>query len=350
MSLARLLGARRRDRILAYASTLFRETPERKLEHRQRRRLCGGTHRRLPRGEILAGAVFRRRSQGRDLTNSSPPPARHSGPDRHLLEGRSQLVSHRLENHRSQMRSRREAVAMCEWLPPTTISGWVEDFAVHPGVPAEYALRARAKAWCRSPAGEQVATIWDFERFIGEGCVDAGNQPDLSRCGGISVAAKVAAMAEEADIDLQSSHSLAHASANRLQPATGRNVAARLLRRVQRQPERLDPLIAQSKLSNYPKTAHCRYRIRRGLASRSDLYQLGTQGELDHGTSRRPGPQNSISESPGRRDYYAALEHDSDLGRSLIPLPSSSAAKLSPGQGFGVIRVRRPRATNTKAQ
>ncbi len=50
-------------------------------------------------------------------------------------------------------------------------------------------------------AGEQVATIWDFRRFIGGGCVDVV-QPDLSRCGGISVAREVALMAEEAGIDL----------------------------------------------------------------------------------------------------------------------------------------------------
>ena len=50
-------------------------------------------------------------------------------------------------------------------------------------------------------AGEQVATIWDFERFIGEGCVDV-IQPDLSRCGGITVAKRVAEMSEQAGIDL----------------------------------------------------------------------------------------------------------------------------------------------------
>ena len=50
-------------------------------------------------------------------------------------------------------------------------------------------------------AGEQVATVWDFERFIGEGCVDV-IQPDLSRCGGVSVAKRVAEMAEQAGIDL----------------------------------------------------------------------------------------------------------------------------------------------------
>ena len=64
----------------------------------------------------------------------------------------------------------------------------------------EYA-HVRARSPVPVAAGEQVATVWDFERFIGEGCVDV-IQPDLSRCGGVSVATKVAAMAEQAGIDL----------------------------------------------------------------------------------------------------------------------------------------------------
>jgi L-alanine-DL-glutamate epimerase-like enolase superfamily enzyme len=59
----------------------------------------------------------------------------------------------------------------------------------------------RAESPVHIAAGEQVATHWEFERFIGQGCVDV-IQPDLSRCGGITVAAKVAGMAEEAGIDL----------------------------------------------------------------------------------------------------------------------------------------------------
>jgi L-alanine-DL-glutamate epimerase-like enolase superfamily enzyme len=43
--------------------------------------------------------------------------------------------------------------------------------------------------------------VWDFERFIRSGCVDV-IQPDLSRCGGLTVARQVAALAEEAGIDL----------------------------------------------------------------------------------------------------------------------------------------------------
>jgi len=50
-------------------------------------------------------------------------------------------------------------------------------------------------------AGEQVATIWEFERFIGERCADV-IQPDLSRCGGVSVAKQVARLADEAGLDL----------------------------------------------------------------------------------------------------------------------------------------------------
>ena len=40
-----------------------------------------------------------------------------------------------------------------------------------------------------------------FERFIGDGCVDV-IQPDLSRCGGLTVARRVAQMAHDAGIDL----------------------------------------------------------------------------------------------------------------------------------------------------
>jgi L-rhamnonate dehydratase len=96
------------------------------------------------------------------------------------------------------MRSRREALALCEWLADYDV-GWVEDF-IHPERFAEYAF-IRTRSPVPIAAGEQVATIWDFERFIGEGCVDV-IQPDLSRCGGVSVAAKVAQLAERAGIDL----------------------------------------------------------------------------------------------------------------------------------------------------
>jgi L-alanine-DL-glutamate epimerase-like enolase superfamily enzyme len=77
--------------------------------------------------------------------------------------------------------------------------GWVEDF-IHPERFDEYA-HVRAQSPVPVAAGEQVATVWEFERFIRAGCVDV-IQPDLSRCGGITVARRVMELAEEAGIDL----------------------------------------------------------------------------------------------------------------------------------------------------
>jgi len=60
------------------------------------------------------------------------------------------------------MRSRREAVALCEWLADYQV-GWIEDF-IHPSFSNEYAY-VRAMSPVPVAAGEQVATIWEFERF-----------------------------------------------------------------------------------------------------------------------------------------------------------------------------------------
>jgi L-rhamnonate dehydratase len=187
-SLARLLGARRRDRIVAYASTLFRETPEAMAE------AAHGYVERGFRAVKFGWGVFGE-DAGRDRELVAA--AREAlGPERHLLVDPGWYPT--AWKAPGQMRSRREAVALCEWLADYDV-GWVEDF-IHPERFDEYAY-VRAVSPVPVAAGEQVATIWDFERFIGEGCVDVV-QPDLSRCGGISVAAKVAGMAEEAGIDL----------------------------------------------------------------------------------------------------------------------------------------------------
>jgi L-rhamnonate dehydratase len=89
-------------------------------------------------------------------------------------------------------------LALCEWLAEYGV-GWVEDF-IHPEHFDEYAW-VRAHSPVPVAAGEQVATAWEFERFIGAGCVDV-IQPDLSRCGGLTVARRVMALAEEAGIEL----------------------------------------------------------------------------------------------------------------------------------------------------
>lgn len=193
MSLSRLLGGRRRERIPAYASTLFRDTPEGMAA--------------AARGYVARG--FRAVKFGWGVFGEDPgrdrelvAAAREAlGPDRHLLVDPGWYPAGWRTPEQplaARLRTRREAETLCRWLADYDV-GWVEDF-IHPERFDEYAA-IRRNSPTPVAAGEQVATVWDFERFIGEGCVDIV-QPDLSRCGGISVAARVAEMAEHAGIDL----------------------------------------------------------------------------------------------------------------------------------------------------
>lgn len=186
--LSTLLGGRRRDRVTAYASTLFRDTPEGMAQ--------------AAKGYVELG--FRAVKFGWGVFGEDPgrdrelvAAAREAlGPDRALLVDPGWYPVG--WSKPGPMRSRREAIALCEWLADFGV-GWVEDF-IHPERFDEYAA-VRAASPVPVAAGEQVATVWDFERFIRAGCVDV-IQPDLSRCGGLTVAREVARLAEEAGIDL----------------------------------------------------------------------------------------------------------------------------------------------------
>jgi L-alanine-DL-glutamate epimerase-like enolase superfamily enzyme len=188
MPLARLLGGRRRDRVMAYASTLFRATPEGMAE------AARGYVERGFRAVKFGWGVFGE-DPGRDKELVAA--AREAlGPDRHLLVDPGWYAVGWSKPGR--MRSLRENIALCQWLADYCV-GWCEDF-IHPERFDEYA-RVRAESPIPVAAGEQVATTWDFGRFIGGGCVDVV-QPDLSRCGGLTVARRVAEIAADANIDL----------------------------------------------------------------------------------------------------------------------------------------------------
>ncbi len=188
MSLARLLGGRRRDTITAYASTLFRDTPEAMAEA-ARGYVARGFH------AVKFGWGVFGEDPGRDRELVTA--ARTAlGPDRHLLIDPGWYPAR--WKAPGQMRSQREAEALCQWLADYDV-GWVEDF-IHPEQFDQYEA-VRAVSPVPIAAGEQIETIWDFRRFIGQHCADV-IQPDLSRCGGISVAVKVAALAEEHGLDL----------------------------------------------------------------------------------------------------------------------------------------------------
>jgi L-rhamnonate dehydratase len=188
VSLATLLGGRRRERVMAYASTLFRETPE-GMEAAARGYVDKGF-----RAVKFGWGVFGE-DPGRDRELVAAARA-VLGPERHLLVDPGWYPAG--WKSWGQPRSRREALAMCEWLAAYGV-GWVEDF-IHPENFEEYAW-VRANSPVPVAAGEQVATIWEFERFIRAGCVDV-IQPDLSRCGGLTVARRVAELAQEHGIDL----------------------------------------------------------------------------------------------------------------------------------------------------
>lgn len=92
-----------------------------------------------------------------------------------------------------RVRSVPETRAMLHLLTELELE-WVEDF-VHPETPADYAAFKAEFPTLRFAAGEQHATRWDFHRLIHEGGVDV-LQPDLSRCGGLTVARFLASDAE----------------------------------------------------------------------------------------------------------------------------------------------------------
>jgi L-rhamnonate dehydratase len=186
-SLSRVLGGRRRDKILAYASTLFRSTPEGMAQAAQSYIDQGF------KAVKFGWGVFGE-DPGRDRELVAA--ARQTlGPDRHLLVDPGWYAASWTKL--GPMRNRLEALHLCDWLAEYDV-GWVEDF-IHPERFDEYA-EVRARSPTPIAAGEQLSTIWEFERFINEGCVDV-IQPDLSRCGGLTVAKRVAEMAERANID-----------------------------------------------------------------------------------------------------------------------------------------------------
>jgi L-rhamnonate dehydratase len=186
LSIASLLGGRRRDKILAYASTLFRDTPEATALAAERFVQMGFRAVKFGWGPFGEDAA---------LDQELVAAAREAlGWDRHLLVDPGWYpAGWKRPGKLTAVRNQREALHLCEWLSKYRV-GWVEDF-LHPDHIDAYAY-VRSKSPIPVAAGEQIATFWDFERFIRAGCLDIV-QPDLSRCGGLSVAKRVASLAED---------------------------------------------------------------------------------------------------------------------------------------------------------
>ncbi|TCO55857.1 mandelate racemase/muconate lactonizing enzyme family protein [Actinocrispum wychmicini] len=174
VDLAQVLGGRRRDRLPAYASTLFRDTPLENANAAARYVQLGF------RGVKFGWGGFGL-DAGRDRENLAAI-TEELGPDRTLMVDPGWFVE---SDGRHRTRTPAEDDAMLTVLAQFT-PYWVEDF-VHPEQLSKYRLVRERFPGLRTAAGEQQATIWDFRRLVEEGDVDV-LQPDLSRCGGLTVA------------------------------------------------------------------------------------------------------------------------------------------------------------------
>jgi L-rhamnonate dehydratase len=176
----KLLGAHRRNKIRAYASTLFRPTPEAMAE------AC--------RGYIEEG--FTAVKFGWGIFGEDPRldvelvrAAREAlGPDRDLLIDPGWKVE----------RTAEESIRMVKSIEPFR-PFFVEDCLP----PEDYDGYAKLADSVETPiaAGEQEATQWGFRLLIERGKVDIV-QPDLTRCGGLTTARRIAHMVEDYNIGL----------------------------------------------------------------------------------------------------------------------------------------------------
>ena len=182
-----LLGAKYRNSVKAYASTLFRPTPD-DMRRAVDEYVAHGF------GAIKFGwGVF-----GHDLALdvSLVKAARQQagyGIDL-MVDGGWYGVSH---DNPFKPRPLKDWVRLVSGLEDLGIF-WLEDF-VHPENFDGYAEVARHTTSLRLAAGEQLAGMYEFERLAASGVHVL--QPDLSRCGGLTVGRQIADMAMRKQID-----------------------------------------------------------------------------------------------------------------------------------------------------
>jgi L-rhamnonate dehydratase len=175
-----LLGAHRRNRVRAYASTLFRSTPEAMAEACKAYLEQGFT------AVKFGWGVF---GEDPKLDVELVRAARQAlGPDCDLLIDPGWMVE----------RTAEECIRMVRSIEPFR-PFFVEDCLP----PEDYEGYAKLAEAVETPiaAGEQEATHWGFRHLIERGKVDIV-QPDLTRCGGLTTARRIAHMVEDYNIGL----------------------------------------------------------------------------------------------------------------------------------------------------
>ncbi|HZC27862.1 MAG TPA: mandelate racemase/muconate lactonizing enzyme family protein, partial [Actinopolymorphaceae bacterium] len=188
ISLAEALGGQRRDQLPAYASTLFRATPNDNAAAARRYLDLGFT-----------GMKFGWGGFGIDpgLDRENVHAVREAiGPDRALMVDPGWYVD---DGGHPRTRTSAETHTMLTTLTDVA-PYWVEDI-LHPECTEQYRVLAEEFPQLRFAAGEQQATSWEFRRLIRDHGI-AVVQPDLSRCGGLTVAKQLATDAHAAGVEV----------------------------------------------------------------------------------------------------------------------------------------------------
>jgi L-alanine-DL-glutamate epimerase-like enolase superfamily enzyme len=184
----KLLGATYRHRVKAYASTLFRPTPDAMresvvsyLEHGFRAIKFGW------------GAF----GHDLDLDVALVRAAREeAGPTIDLMVDAGWYGAATGSPFRT--RSIRDWIRLVRMLEDLDVY-WLEDF-LHPDNLTGWRQVGDACRTLRTAAGEQLSGYDAFERLVVDGHVDV-IQPDLSRCGGLTVGRQIADLATRREID-----------------------------------------------------------------------------------------------------------------------------------------------------
>jgi L-rhamnonate dehydratase len=184
----RLLGATYRQRVRAYASTLFRDDPD-----DMKRAVAAYVERGFGAIKFGWGAFGWELEKDVSLVRAARDEA---GPGVVLMVDPGWYGEMPDRPHRP--RSIKDWIKLARRLEELDVY-WLEDF-LHPENVAGYAAVAAATTTLRIAAGEQMAGISEFERLAVEGRVDV-LQPDLSRCGGLTVGKQIADFAMRRQID-----------------------------------------------------------------------------------------------------------------------------------------------------
>jgi L-rhamnonate dehydratase len=184
----KLLGAKYRQRVKAYASTLFRPTPD-----DMKRAVAGYLRQGFQAIKFGWGAFGHDLALDMRLVQAARAEA---GPGIDLMvDGGWYGIGY---DNPYRPRPVKDWIRLLAALEEMNIF-WLEDF-LHPENIAGYAEVSQASHAVRIAAGEQLSGYMEFERLASEGRVHT-LQPDLSRCGGLTVGRQIAELAQRRGID-----------------------------------------------------------------------------------------------------------------------------------------------------